>query len=200
MFFGTASTLLILPPSAIVRADGTLVEVQASSSVREELRNLVKVLKDKRILLLMPMFFASNYFYAYQGAVNAFYFDGPTRAYLFSFLSTFSCFGQPRLCFSGALNATLEGAGAIIGALMVGFFVLDGTRFRRRTRGFIGLAFVTIVTIVVWSCALAWQVKFNRIPRTKLHYTDSTYNSKGALFFFCMFVLAQLVPNLSIFC
>lgn len=80
MFMGTASTLLILPPGAIVRADGTLVKVQASSSVREELANFVKVLKDKRILLLIPMFFASNYFYAYQGAVNAFYFDGPTRA------------------------------------------------------------------------------------------------------------------------
>jgi len=60
MFAGTASTLLILPPSAIIRADGTLVEVQASSSVREELSNFVKVLKDKRMILLIPMFFASN--------------------------------------------------------------------------------------------------------------------------------------------
>ena len=81
MFAGTASTLLILPADAIIRADGTLVKVQASSTVREELSNFVKVLKDKRIILLIPMFFASNYFYAYQGAVNAFYFDGPTRAY-----------------------------------------------------------------------------------------------------------------------
>lgn len=81
MFMGTASTLLILPPDAIIRADGTLVKVQAASTVREELNNFVKVLKDKRIILLIPMFFASNYFYAYQGAVNAFYFDGPTRAY-----------------------------------------------------------------------------------------------------------------------
>jgi hypothetical protein len=83
MFFGTASTIFILPPSAIVRADGTLVKVEESSSVRNELENFIKVLKDKRILLLLPMFFASNYFYAYQGAVNAFYFDGSTRAYLF---------------------------------------------------------------------------------------------------------------------
>jgi hypothetical protein len=81
MFVGTALTVFILPPSEIVRADGTLVKVQASSSVRQELRNFVKVLKDKRILLLAPMFFASNYFYAYQGAINAFYFDGPTRAH-----------------------------------------------------------------------------------------------------------------------
>jgi hypothetical protein len=87
MFIGTASTVLILPPSAIIRADGTLVKIEASSSVRQELRNFVKVLKDKRIILLIPMFFASNYFYAYQGAVNAFYFDGPTRAFLFIPLS-----------------------------------------------------------------------------------------------------------------
>jgi hypothetical protein len=85
----------------------------------------------------------------------------------------------------GALNATLEAVGAISGALIVGFFVLDGTRFRRRTRGFFGLAFVSIVTIVVWSCALSWQVTFNRTPRRKLHYTESAYHSKGALFFFC---------------
>jgi len=165
MFMGTASTLLILPPDAIIRADGTLVKVQASSSVREELSDFVKVLKDKRIILLIPMFFASNYFYAYQGAVNAFYFDGPTRA----------------------LNATLEGTGAIFGALIIGFFVLDGLPYRRRTRGFLGLAFVSITTIAVWSCALAWQVTFTRKPRTKMHYTDSGYHAKGALFFFFFF-------------
>jgi hypothetical protein len=87
--------------------------------------------------------------------------------------------------YSGALNATLEGAGAIVGALLIGFFVLDGTRFRRRTRGLLGLAFVSIVVTIVWSCALAWQVKFNRNPRTKLHYTEKAYHAKGALFFFC---------------
>ncbi len=84
MFFGTASTIFILPPSAIIREDGTLVKVEASSSVRKELQNFIKVVKDKRIILLLPMFFASNYFYAYQGAINAFYFDGATRAYLLS--------------------------------------------------------------------------------------------------------------------
>jgi hypothetical protein len=87
--------------------------------------------------------------------------------------------------FVGALNATLEGVGAIFGALIIGFFVLDGLPYRRRTRGFIGLAFVTITTIVVWSCALAWQVNFTRTPRTKMHYTDSGYHAKGALYFFC---------------
>jgi hypothetical protein len=90
----------------------------------------------------------------------------------------------------------LEGAGAIVGALMIGFFVLDGTHFRRRTRGFLGLAFVMILTIVVWSCTLAWQVKFDRTPRSKLHYTDKAYHTKGALFFFCTSPLAHLTSLL----
>ena len=82
------------------------------------------------------MFFASNYFYAYQGAINQAKFDAPTRA----------------------LNATLESAGAIIGAIMIGYLVLDGKRFARRTRGYIGLVVVTMLTIIVWACGLAWQV------------------------------------------
>ncbi len=73
----------------------------------------------------------------------------------------------------------------MIGALIIGFFVLDGLPYRRRTRGFLGLAFVTIVVVVVWSCALAWQVKFDRTPRTRMHYTNDGYGAKGTLFFFC---------------
>lgn len=86
------------------------------------------------------------------------------------------------------MNATLEGAGAIIGALVVGFFVLDGSYLKRRTRGFFGLAAVTLVTIVVWSCALAWQVNFTRHSKIpKMRYTNSSYHAKGALFFFYYF-------------
>jgi hypothetical protein len=77
---------------------------------------------------LLPMFFASNYFYAYQGAINSGKFDGPTRA----------------------LNGTLEAAGAIIGALLIGYFVLDGKWLGRRNRGYLGLAVVTSLTIIVW--------------------------------------------------
>jgi hypothetical protein len=86
---------------------------------------------------------------------------------------------------TGALNATLEGAGAIIGALLIGFGVLDGAPFSRRTRGFIGLACVTTVTIVVWSCGLAFQTTFTRHSKSpKLHFSDKAYRAKGALFFF----------------
>ncbi|KZV77523.1 MFS general substrate transporter [Peniophora sp. CONT] len=163
MFAGTGSTMLLLPPASIIRADGSLVKVQSASSPREEIRSLLEVFKDWRMLALTPMFFVSNYSYAYQGAVNTFYFDGPTRA----------------------VNATLEGSGAIVGALFIGFAILDAPRIKRRTRGWLGLAFVSVCVITVWSCALAWQLKFTRATDIdKMSYRDHAYAPKGTLYFF----------------
>ncbi|VDC05779.1 unnamed protein product [Peniophora sp. CBMAI 1063] len=163
VFIGAGSATLLLPPASIIRADGSLVKVQTASSPREELRSLIRLFMDWRMLALSPMFFVSNYAYAYQGAVNAFYFEGSTRA----------------------VNATLEGAGAIVGALIVGFGILDAPLLRRRTRGWLGLAFVTICVMAVWSCALAWQVTFTRASQIgKMSYRGDGYAPKGALYFF----------------
>ncbi|KAF8335875.1 MFS general substrate transporter [Cantharellus anzutake] len=168
IFLGVACTWLLLPPNMIVRGDGSVVQVQSASNPKQEVTNFLNLLKDWRMLALLPMSFASNYFYAYQGAVNAFYFDSTTRA----------------------LNATLEGAGAIVGALFVGFFVLDGSllKITRRTRGILGLTFVAMIVIAVWSCSLAWQITFTRKSHhIRMNYKDSGYASKAALFFFYYF-------------
>ena len=112
------------------------------------------------------MFFASNYFYAYQGSINADKFDGPTRAVV----------------------AALEGSGAIIGALLIGFFLLDANWVHRRTRGMLGLACVFIITTIVWSCGLSWQLTFTRATiGPKINYKDDGFAGKGVLFFFCEF-------------
>jgi ABC-type long-subunit fatty acid transport system fused permease/ATPase subunit len=76
IFVGVASTWLLLPPTKVVRSDGTVPTLEKASHPRDEVINFLRVCKDWRMLALIPMFFASNYFYAYQGAVNAFYFDG----------------------------------------------------------------------------------------------------------------------------
>ena len=142
------------------------------------------------------MFFASNYFYAYQGALNTAKFDGPTRA----------------------LNGTLEAAGAIIGALLIGYFVLDGSWLGRRNRGYLGLAVVTSMTIIVWwafcsrlcgnvddlidrglatawrGIGLSWQVNFTRADATSanlISYHHANYKGKGTLFFFCQLFQAE---------
>ncbi|KAI0824942.1 MFS general substrate transporter [Trametes gibbosa] len=166
IFVGVASSFLVLPPNKVIRSDGTIVKLEAVSKPHEEVVGMMRLLKDWRMLALVPMFFASNYFYAYQGAINTNLFDGPTRA----------------------LNATLEGAGAIVGALMIGYFCLDLKWFARRTRGYLGLAVVTVLIVIVWSVALAWQVEFTRADvsdANRINYHDSNYKGKGALFFFC---------------
>ena len=168
IFIGIASSALVLPPDQVIRSDGSIPRVDTTTKIHEELVEMLRVLKDWRLLALLPMFFASNYFYAYQGSVNATVFDGPTRA----------------------LNATLEGAGAIVGALMIGYLVLDAKFLHRRHRGYLGLAVVTALTIIVWAVGLAWQVTFTRNYKadhngTLINYKDANYKGKGALYFFC---------------
>jgi len=107
---------------------------------------------------------------AYQGAVNAAKFDGPTRA----------------------LNASLSGAGAIVGAIMIGYLVLDGSLLKRRSRGYLGLGVVTVLTIIIWACGLPWQLTFTRADTKAdaaagnfINYKEAAYRGKGPLFFFC---------------
>ena len=68
--------------------------------------------------------------------------------------------------------------------------MLDLKFFKRRTRGYLGLAAVTTMTIIVWSCGLAWQVTFTRVSAEeadaqRINHTDENYKGKGALYFFC---------------
>lgn len=51
ILFGMCMSFTLLPPSRIVRSDGTLVKLQQSNPVRVEAKNLVLSFKDKRLLL-----------------------------------------------------------------------------------------------------------------------------------------------------
>ena len=50
IFFGIASSIMVLPPHRVVRADGTIVKLNDQSSVSQEFRGLLERLKDWRIL------------------------------------------------------------------------------------------------------------------------------------------------------
>src|SRR5579859_1688494 len=92
---------------------------------RHEFRGLFETLKtDYYILLLFPMFWASNWFYTYQfNGVNAYYFNIRTRA----FNSLFYWYLPLLICLTRRLSQ-------IFGAITFGTF-LDWSRFNRRTRG-----------------------------------------------------------------
>lgn len=51
IILGAVLSFTLLPPSRIVRSDGTLVKLQPSNPVKVELQNLWVSIKDRRLLL-----------------------------------------------------------------------------------------------------------------------------------------------------
>lgn len=139
MLTSTATSWLVLPPEAVVRANGTIVKLPESLTPKQELKEFIRMFKDWRMIALFPMFFSSNYFYAYQGAITAFLFNGRTRA----------------------LVALLTGLGSIIGSVLIGL-VTDNLPFSRRKRAMWSCGFVTFLVCLVWAGGLAFQTKFVR--------------------------------------
>ncbi|RKU47934.1 hypothetical protein DL546_009405 [Coniochaeta pulveracea] len=130
---------LVLPPQTVVRGDGTLVELESHISPREEFRAFVAMFKDWRMLALFPMFFSSNFFYAYQGALTAYLFNGRTRA----------------------LVSLLTGLGSLLGSVLIGFLV-DNLPFGRRKRALTSCGIVFLLVCAIWGGGLSFQLKFER--------------------------------------
>ncbi|ERT03372.1 UNC93-like protein [Sporothrix schenckii 1099-18] len=139
MLTAIGSSWLVLPPQAVVRKDGSLVELEPNVSPRTEFAAFLGMFKDWRLLLLFPMFFSSNYFYAYQGALTAYLFNGRTRA----------------------LVSLLTGLGSMLGSVLVGF-LLDNLPFHRRKRSLVTCGIVALLMIGIWGGGLAFQLRFQR--------------------------------------
>lgn len=85
--------------------------------------------------------------------MNSYAFDGRTRA----------------------LVAVGQGAGAIVGAILIGL-VVDKTPLKsRRHRGYVGVGVVFTIVMITWGCALAWQLTFTRAtPKPNWDYKDGS--------------------------
>ena len=126
MFVGAIIATLLTNAGNIVRADGSRVIVMKNPSWSSELFGLFSVLKtDWYIVLLFPMFFASNFFYTYQFQdVNLAKFTVRTRS----------------------LNSTVYWAMQMVGALIFGT-ALDSKILGRPMRAKIGLASLFVLTM-----------------------------------------------------
>jgi MFS family permease len=139
MLTAIVTSWLLLPPNLVVRGDGTVVELQDAISPAQEFKELWHLLKDWRMIALFPMFFSSNYFYSYQGAITTALFNGRTRA----------------------LVSLLTGLGSIIGSIIIGQ-ITDSLPFSRRKRALFATAFVAFFNCAIWACGLGFQVQFTR--------------------------------------
>jgi len=156
-------------PKLVERDDGSRVILMKNPSWKSELLGLWQTLiSDWYIVLLFPMFFASNWFYTYHFQdVNAVKFNIRTRA----------------------LNNVLYWLMQIVGAYTFGY-ALDSGMFRRTMRAKIDLVALFVLTMAVWGGGYAFQKEYTRatvdpdsgfIP---LDFNDSGYIGPMFLYMF----------------
>ncbi|RDA86473.1 hypothetical protein CP532_3613 [Ophiocordyceps camponoti-leonardi (nom. inval.)] len=136
MFIGACLSLMLCDADKVVRDDNTKVILMKNPSWSSELKGLWDTLfNEPWILLLFPMFFASNFFYTYQNnGMNAAHFNTRTRA----------------------LNNLLYWLAQIFGAIVSGH-CLDMHYIRRSLRAKLAFAFLATLTLVIWGAGWHWQ-------------------------------------------
>jgi hypothetical protein len=140
-FLGACLSWTLVDAKHVVRRDGSRIILMKHPTWRTEILGLWETLRsDPYVILLFPMFFASNWFYTYQfNDVNLAQFNVRTRA----------------------LNNTLYWLAQMAGALMFGY-ALDFPHVRRTTRAKIAWLLMFILTFAVWGGGYVFQVRYTR--------------------------------------
>ncbi|KAF9908259.1 hypothetical protein EC991_010099 [Linnemannia zychae] len=133
---GAFLSLLLLPADKVVRPDGTPVTKVKFSSAGTEARAILALFKDWRMLALFPMFFTSNWFYAYQLNLNGLNQVKSIRTRSFN-------------------SATYWGAQVI--ASLIYARLLDNPNWTRRTRARYGFFVLAVFLVIIYGGAIAFQ-------------------------------------------
>ncbi|KAM1270151.1 hypothetical protein ACFX2I_002259 [Malus domestica] len=152
MSIGTLLSLAILPPSKIVRDDGTKCTDIQYSNVTTEAIEIAKLFTNWKMLLIIPSAWSSIFFYTYLfNNVNKVMFNLRTRG----------------------LNNVFYWGAEIFGSIGIGY-VMDFSFKSRRTRGFVGISVVGVLGTAIWIGGLANQLNYSRsdLPE-KLDFKDS---------------------------
>jgi len=154
----------------VIRADGSKVIVMKHPSWKSEILGLWQTFfTDPYIILLFPMFLASNWFYAYHFTeVNGAYFNTRTRA----------------------LNGVVYYIMQIVGAYVFGFALdFKGVRRTTRAKAAWGALFATIM--IVWGFGYMFQKTYNRASaaaakenNTLKDWSDAGYAGPFVLYMF----------------
>lgn len=152
MLVGAILALFLCNANKVQRADGSKVILMKNPSWSTEIKGLFETItREPWIILLFPMFFASNTFYTYQGnCFNAPHFNTRTRA----------------------LNNTLYWTSQIFGAIIYGY-ALDFGKTRRSVRAKASFISLFVLTFVIWGGGYAWQKE--QAPRSVTEDPDSGY-------------------------
>jgi hypothetical protein len=189
-------------PSKIIRFDGTLVTTPRHPSWKSELLGLWITLRtDPWVLLLFPMFLASNWFYTWRESTLS---SSMASAYP---LTEFNEYNNALFNIRArALNNLVYWLAQIVGSLSIGF-ILDQKGLSRRFRAFTGWIILLVMVFAVHIWAYFYQkyaspftqnpVQFSWIyirhytresmppEGIKLDIFDSAYAGRIMLYVFC---------------
>ncbi|KAI8887848.1 MFS general substrate transporter [Backusella circina FSU 941] len=161
MILGVFFSFIIAHPANVVRKNGTHVAIDKATHWKTELKGVLLVWKEWRMLFIFPASLASNWFYSYQFRVNVVYFDASTRA----------------------LNDTMYWTMQIVGSLMIGL-ILDYQGFNRRKRGLIALGITFIIINAVWAGGMAFQLTFGNDFTSVIGWRDPGFAKPFVLYLF----------------
>lgn len=154
-FLGACLAWTLVDAKHVVRRDGSRIILMKHPTWKTEVLGLWETIRsDPYIVLLFPMFFASNWFYTYQFQdVNLARFNVRTRA----------------------LNNTVYWLAQMFGALVFGF-ALDFPNIRRTTRAKAAWVVMLLFTFGVWGAGYSFQRGYTRKSNpSKYDYTSNGY-------------------------
>lgn len=150
MTVGALLSLAILPPSKVIRDDGSRCSNIKYSNVSTELVEIIKLFLNWKMLLIVPAAWSSNFFYTYQfNNVNGVLFNLRTRG----------------------LNSVFYWGAQMVGSIGIGY-LMDFSFKSRRTRGFLGIAVVAALGTGIWVGGLVNQLKYNRADSKTIKKLD----------------------------
>lgn len=150
---GVVIPMLMVPPEKMIRTDGTRVTTPRNPTWKAEIYGLYLTLRtDPMIVLLFPMFLASNWFYTWQfNEFNGAIFNIRARS----------------------LNNLVYYLAQIVGSGLMGL-LLDRDKLSRRFRAFMGWGILFVMVFIVHIWGYFYQKNYNRET-----YTDGTPGSTG---------------------
>ncbi|KAF9971903.1 hypothetical protein BGZ65_010134 [Modicella reniformis] len=167
MVVGTFIALSLASPSSVTHSNGDKIKIQAFPSWKGEIIAVMKLFLDWRMVVLIPMFLSSNWFYSYQfSTVNGFFFSTRTQ----SLNNIFYWFSQ-------------------IGGSWTFARVLDYQGVNRRTRSFWGLGIVTACFVATWIGGIFFQKPFTITDLKPNHDFSEGASYVGPLFLYVFYGL-----------
>lgn len=152
----------LISPVDVRRADGTPIALFHTLSLKDELKGVVRVLKDPRVLAMLPVIFSCELALGILPSVNGRYFNLRTRAM------------NNILFYLVQLPASVGCA-----------YLTDRLPYGRRLRGYIALTLLGIFVFAGWIALLVWvsvSPTWAAVPEVGIDWSHSNFAGPFVLY------------------